>query len=342
MQGSILTFDSIAAQYPPDRYILLMPQVARHLLTTVPMWSLDVATVRVDPTNDKHCYEVGYNSGEYALTKVALDSLTAAADISVAAKRIDDRSDPMFAEYEAHAFMNTPSGGVRGQGRTMEWDGRLESDKTRAAAERFVNMGISKRWKGFTQDRYAELVESRYAEQWLREREFGKRKAESKAANRAVRALLGIAPKYSFDELSAKEFAVVRFVFTPDLDDREVKMMVVSAGLAAQRRLYPFSASEDAPAVTSHTSLPAPEQSEPLALPEPAEEEDDLQSIAEDADDEDWAAAVQLIGDIMQRIERVENKSMQTKLRNRLTKAIANEDAAQINKILDYLLSLED
>jgi len=345
--GSVLTFESIASQYPLDRFILLMPQVSRNLLTTVPMWSLDVATVKVDPNNEKMAYEIGYQSGDFGLTKVSLDLLATAADLSVAAKRIDDHHDKGFAEYEAHAIMSTPSGGVRGQGRTCEWNADIELEKVEAAAVRYVQKGIREKWNGFNADTGDAKYKQRVADQWLRAREFGKRMTESKAGNRAVRALLGISPKYSFAELEEKEFAVVRFVFTPDLDDREVKMLVVSHGLQAQRMLY----GQPAGPISSTTALPpAPETSLQLTGDQVAEAQaeevhepaDDLPPELQDEPMDEWPDAVAIIGNIMAKIETVANKSTQTKLRNRLTKAIGNTDAAQVNAIMDYLLKQED
>lgn len=340
----MLTFDAIAEQYPDEKFILLMPQVSRHLLTSVPMWSLDVATVKVDPNNEKEAYEVGWKTGEFALTKVSLDALATAADLTVLAKRVDDKRDKDYAEYEGHAIMTTPSGGVRRQGRTCDWIAEVELEKVTAQANRWVDMGIENRWNGFSAATREQKLNSRIAERWLSAREFGKRGVESKAANRAVRALLGISPKYSFDELNDKKFAVVRFVFTPDLDDREVKLMVISAGLQAQRMMYGAPAQIEQP-----TTLP-PVNIEPLMLPpeqaaavqELAADVEEAEEVeAEEVTSGDWAEAVELISDVMVRIEGVENKSTQTKLRKRLSKAIGNTDAGQVNAILDYLLSKE-
>jgi hypothetical protein len=340
--GSVLTFDSIAGAYPPERFILLLPQVSRNLLTVVPMWSLDVATVKVDPNNNKHAYEIGYNSGDFGLTKVSLDALATAADVSVMAKRVDDRRDRDYAEFEAHAIMTTPSGGTRGQGRTAEWQGWVEQEKCRQQAERWADKGIRDRWKGFSAANRELKVEQRYSEQWVRSQEFGKRMIESKACNRAIRALLGISPKYSFDELDQKEFAVVRFIFAPDLDDPQVKLLVVSEGLRAQRMLYAQPVPEQ---VTQPTALPPVE--EPAKLMVPPDEVADVQEVEAAIEEEeeapvDWPDAVMLIGNIMQKIELVENKSTQGKLRKRLQKAIGNTDGAQVNSIMDYLLSQEN
>lgn len=337
--GAVLTFDSIAKQYPPERYILLMPQQTRHLLTSVPMWSLDVATVKVDPDNERQAYEIGWQSGEYGLTKQSLDALATAADLTVMAKRIDDRTDAMFAEYEAYAIMNTPSGGIRGQGRTCEWDGLVERDKVMAQAERYVEMGIGKKWKGFTTARKQELIDKRFAEQWLRAREFGKRMIESKAANRAIRAILGISPKYTRDELANKEFAVVRFVFTPDMADKDVKLLVVSSALQARQMLFNPPRAEAAPAITQATALPPPPESDP-ELPQADEADADYTDIENEKEvaSEEWQAALALLPNIQAELTKVTQPTKFRQLQTRLAKAIENQDAATLNNILDYLI----
>lgn len=338
-RAQILTFDAIAEQYPSERFILLMPQVSRHLLTTVPMWSLDVATVKVDPHDEAQAYKIQGDS--FGLTKVTLDLLAQAADLTVACKRIDNRADRMFAEYEAWAIMNTPSGGVRGQSRTCEWDGVTAQVKVRAAAVKFVEMAMSKGWsgyKGIGTGQRTQKIEERYNEQWAREQEFGKRMVESKAGNRAVRALLGIKPKYSFDELDRKAFAVVRFVFTPDLEDREIRLMVVGAGLQAQRLLYPSAPLLNAAsAEIVPTTLPPVEVTESVA----AITTGDMSPTVEDAhDDDDWSEVEEFLPSIYFGMGRLASSdpAAYEKLNKRLTKYTANRDAAGMKKLREYMI----
>lgn len=370
-RGQLLTFEAIASQYPPDKFILLLPQVSRHLLTTVPMWSLDVATVKCDPADSSHAYEIGYNSGEYGLTKTTIDALATAADITVTARRSDDKANRMFAEYESHAIMQTPSGGMRGQGRTCEWDGEVAREKKQREAEQWfarkvgqsnanwrmtqIPGGQRKDVRNMTQDEAALVIEDHFKGEWLREQEFGKRMVESKAANRAVRALLGIKAKYKYDELRDKEFAVVRFVFTPDLEDRETRLLVVGAGLQAQRFLYPGVAGNVPAQLTMPTALPAPVPQpdgygpvgDVPALPAAEDEGEDVgggmpaEMEAEELDRE-WEGALSILPNIMKGIQSIENAGTRTKLNNRLAKAIQNEDGLQLHKIMDYLLSQEE
>lgn len=347
-RGQILTYDAIAEQYPPDRFILLMPQVSRHLLTTIPMWSLDVATVKVDPNDNAQAYAI--QGDDYGLTKVTLDLLAQAADLTVACKRIDNRADRMFAEYEAWAIMNTPSGGVRGQSRTCEWDGITAQLKVRAAAAKYVDMAVNKGWSGFKGLNAAQVeqkVEARYNEQWAREQEFGKRMVESKAGNRAVRALLGIRAKYYAGDLAAKAFAVVRFVFTPDLDDREIRLMVVGAGLQAQRMLYPGAAMmpQLGGGIESASTLPLPERTEPMLITEAADGTplaDEFSPTVESArDDDEWPDAEALLPAIYFAFGTMAEKDEAgyAKLNKRLTKYLNAKDASGVMKLHAFMVN---
>lgn len=250
-----LDFTRVLQEYPPDKFILLMPQVSRHIAHLTPMWSIDVAVVKIDPdctglvfpvsfTWDKRTQPWTKRPERLALQKAALDQLCAAADVQVATQRTDDRTNRLRAEFAALAVMQTPSGAVRGQVRSIEWDGELEMDKIRASATEYVDARIAdhnadaNKYRDYTEANRTRLIESRFNAEWLREREFGKRKAESKAAARAVRTLLGLQPSYGYQELKDKPFAIVRFVFTPDVSNPEILKAVVNAGIAAQRQLF--------------------------------------------------------------------------------------------------------
>lgn len=353
-RGSVLTFESIAEQYPPNKFILVKPQVQRHLLTTVPMWSLDVATVKVDTSNDKEAYKIA--GGQYGLGKVIIDTIADAADVSVAVRRIDDRRDRMRAEFEAHAIMTTPSGGVRGSGRTCEWDGELAEAKVRLQAKRYIRMAIDKGWRGFdnlSPQQEAAAIEDRFEEQWIKEREFGKRVVESKAANRAIRALLGLQTSYQKADLDNKPFAIVRFVFTPDLDDRDVKMLVVSRGLDAQRGLFGSPATPALPPVSTAAALPA-DIAEQSAYEDPASDQAIEAEVidAEPAGDPidqagkdlppvvDFDDAVAAWGtEILTGLANVDAVDEMRKLKRRYDKAIQGRDGGDLQKIHNYMVA---
>lgn len=311
MNAQTLTFDGIAEQFPPDKYILLMPQVSRTLLHIVPMWSLDVATVKVDPNDKKQAYPI--QGDDYGLTKTSIDRIATAADLSVMARRIDDRTNRLRAEFEAVAMMETPSGGARGQARSVEWDGELARQKVHNQAVANVQKYGG---NNLTESQFNSRVDIKFQKDWLTEREFGARKAESKAGNRAVRALLGLNTSYYKGELRDKLFAIVRFVFTPDLSDPDIKMLVIGETLKARSMLYPSAA----------PALPAPVAQLTEA---PADAE-----VIQDGPPEEVRQMIAEIEDVLN--DWPGNEKMKGQTQARLDTALGSHDADTIEKILGY------
>ena len=61
--------------------------------------------------------------------------------------------------------------------------------------------------------------------------------AETGAANRVIRAILGLKSAYTKAELS-KPFTLIRIVFKPDYNDPEVKRQVTAAAIGAMTGVY--------------------------------------------------------------------------------------------------------
>jgi hypothetical protein len=68
-------------------------------------------------------------------------------------------------------------------------------------------------------------------------RSFGNEICETKSMERAIRMALAIRQSYTVAEL-AKPFAIVRFNFTPDMNDPEIKKIVTEANLKGIGALY--------------------------------------------------------------------------------------------------------
>lgn len=250
-EGTVLDFDQLADKYKPETHILLMPQVSKHLLTLTPMYSLDVATYKVDPTNKKHIHPIKGDDTMLGLSKLVIDAIALAADVSIVPTRVDQGFDRMHAIFSATAMMETPSGGRRGVTRSAEWEGEALMQKMRLEAHAHVNKKVQyddevetpagyKKAKELTDEQFAATVEFTFQSRWINEQIYGKRKAESAACSRAIRALLGIQTAYPKIDLQQKEFAIVRFVFTPPVDGNpELLNAVVMATMAARGMLYP-------------------------------------------------------------------------------------------------------
>jgi hypothetical protein len=309
----ILTMDAVRAAYPPDRYILVTPAVSKISEGAGGMYGLDVATVKIDPANKDHVYELetknvqtvdGWRTQvtKLGLSKVAIDLIAGAADANAFPERVDPGTNPLYAQYRAFAIMQTPGGAVRGRSASVEWDGELMRERilaqvtagtARARRDGWSGKSpIGVRWKDLTDEQAQRVIETNFQQRWLDEREFGKRKAESKAARNALKALLAISDSYPPEVLETKEFAVVKWVFAPDTSDPEVKRLVVTAGLQAQRALFGVNLAASAggsflPDGSEHAVAALP----PAADPNPAPESADAVVEVEDATEPEPAVA---------------------------------------------------
>jgi hypothetical protein len=245
-----LTTEAVMQLYPDDKYIRLLPTVSKFILDDNPMWGIDVVLVKIDPTDESLVYAQkkvynrstrDYDATHVSLSKLALDKLAAAGGISAYPSRTDKRDDRMYAEVTAWASLKLPSGEVYQRSATCEWDGGLEEEKTRLECEQYVDKAISKNWENFKnlddQGR-ARAIDQRFKGEWIREREYGKRKCESKALNRAIAMILGVPRTFPVEVLRDKTFAVAKFVLVPDMSDPEVKRAVIGAGVQAFGQLY--------------------------------------------------------------------------------------------------------
>lgn len=243
-----LTMDNVQALYPPDKFILVLPSVSKHLLGPS-MYGIDVATVKVDPDTPKMTYATKSTWDkrtspwteiitDVGLSAVALNKIAGAADINVVPDLVLDDPDRMLIIYRATAMMKTPGGDIRGRSAQVRWDGRVVQDSLQLNAEQSVDKGIAKRWDGFTEETRERKISEKFRKDWIQERTYGDRKTQSYACRNAIKLLLGMSDEYPIGELRDKEFAVVKFVFAPDLTDPQIRLLVAQHGLQGQRALW--------------------------------------------------------------------------------------------------------
>lgn len=91
--------------------------------------------------------------------------------------------------------------------------------------------------------------------QLIKARAVGNELCETKAMLRALRTL-GIRPAYTVEELQ-KPFLIVRFSFTPDMKDPEIKKLVTERAIGGIGALYPEMSSPPELSTTSAPALPA-------------------------------------------------------------------------------------
>lgn len=276
-------------KYPKDRYNVLVPvttmQVASNLQRiTVSEVQLDV---RQDSSNRGPSKDIYYekSSSAYAITKVGGMKLAAAANISIvdtATERTEGcqrciemaraTGKPRVCGTCEHVHdvavtvtirVPEPSGGFRLMKATKEIDCTLEAAGMKDGAN-------GQQFRRFLPHRTA--------------------MAESKAFMRAIRAALGLAGTYAYEELK-KPFVVARVV--PNLDAPEIKQAVASNYLQSMGMLF------EMPTQPPRTGLPAAQPAEavppyedegPMPWDEAPEEPEDSWSEAQEygASEQGW------------------------------------------------------
>lgn len=259
-----LTWDALRQAYPEDRYIFLLPQVDMHVQHSIPLWRLDVATVKIDPNDPSQVYAVEGTAKrpvKLALQRPALDRLLAAAN-GVSRAHVVYEIPGELVRYEGVAAMKAPDGSIRPIARTRDWVGSAEREAIEAQVEKWYadNETYADRtwWHKLSPEQKQAKKAEEIATRWRRERQFGSAKTESKAIGRAIRALLGLRGGFTPSELAQKSFAVPRWVFEPPVDNPEVLKQVVDNAFNGQHLLYG--------ATSQLVALPSSPIREPLQL----------------------------------------------------------------------------
>lgn len=287
--SSRLSLDNIRQFYPEDKYILLLPPVSKHTADDNPLWALDVATVKIDPNNKRHVY---LQNGEMALTKIAFDLLASAADLTVKSSR-SKGDEPGDVIHTATATMATAGGGKpRARDGSSEWEFKVQRDRVWNEAEAFIYKGNV---GGKNDEQINEMIQRRFNDEWQREREKGKCKNESKAFNRAISAILACQRAYPKAELEAKEFAIAKWVLSPNMSDPEARSAYISAGVGAASQLYPGQPAQIAAGAQVEALPYSPEVGSPCAPVAPIHEAEFVSDEALQWDDPKVVALVNAI-----------------------------------------------
>lgn len=204
------SLQDIQARFRPEQFQLLVPEthMAGLPVGIVPM----VTIVRLDP-NPNHG-DVFSIEGKKSPTKNALNRIAAAAGITwTDSRRVDDRRHPHYCEWVVEAEMTLPDGTVRQERSSRTIDLRHDAGDGLVGADA---VGMKERALSQT-------------------RKFIQEHAESKAKNRAIRALLGLKTSYTDAEL-AKPFAVAKLV--PDPSNEFAQKAVMARVLGAENALF--------------------------------------------------------------------------------------------------------
>lgn len=210
--------------YPPNEYNLLVPTVS--LRQVNPYLVPDIEVVQLSETDIYHDSQMANNG--HAPTARGLSKLADVAGITMLdSRRMDNGKDPDVVEWRVEVEMTTPAG------RTRKAFGTKRIDLHQLA-------------KGWTDARLAKAREHLVA------------MAETKAFNRAIRAVLSLHGSYPKQEL-LRPFAVLRYV--PDMSHPDVRKVFLNQLLPAASQVF-GPGSGAAPQLTSSDPEVAPEASD--------------------------------------------------------------------------------
>lgn len=197
---------------------------------------LSVVQIDPDPKNGE-VYKVGSRKDAngswedvYAYSKAALEKLASAAGIQIRSRRVDDRKDRNYVEFEA-------TGGMRNEsGETIIRTGTAGVYFDQYSEDRWTEIVAANAKSKYEKKSEDQLREAHAAEMAQYRKHFVPR-VETKAMMRVIRSLLGIKSQLTSAQV-AKPKVLVRLAFQPDTSDPEIKRLMVERGMDSTRALY--------------------------------------------------------------------------------------------------------
>lgn len=226
-----------------------------------------------------HSGEEDGDKAKFRLTKQALMKLSVCAGIiwsPTETKRTDNRADRNYVSFAA-------VGGIKkadGQPVFFKAEYDLDFEVIEEQLRESYEQKAKKYKKDSTAKEKSDYVEFCVKRDLLQKRQHKLKLAESGAMNRVVREILGLKNAYTKAEL-AKPFVMVRIVFRPDYNDKEVKKQLIAAHIQSMTGIYGKQVMDA-----------AVQESEPIDItPLPEEQEvEEAQADSKDPDPHDSQA----------------------------------------------------
>jgi hypothetical protein len=303
----------ILASYPEAKFNQLLP--TQQVRQVNPFLVPDIEVVQLSEDDIYHSNDM--KSGQFAPTAKGLAKLAQVAGITMLdSRRMDAGRDPDAVEWRVEVEMTTPSG------RTIRGFGSKEINLTRDA-------------KGWSAERKAKA------------REHLHQMAETKAFNRAIRALLSLHGSYPKPQL-LKPFAVLRYV--PDMSQPEVRQAFLGQLLPASTALYGPANGEQPKQLESSEPIVADEAPEDDPAPERPANVDADGAVADE--EPDWGASTatesaeppmpRILINLRERAEASESKGAPTPAqREQLKVATRGLGAANVMAVLRGVWQLD-
>lgn len=222
---------------------LLMPSTQIEGLSEFHAPVIETVTLSPNPQDGDvypHSDEEDQAKQKFRLTKQALMKLSVCAGIiwSVSeTRRVDDGHDRNYVCYQAVGGLKKADGTPIFFKAQYDMDFEVVEAELRAQYE-LKTKAIRADWmaKKSAKEK-AEYIEFCVTRDMLQKRKHKLKLAEAGAMNRVVREILGLKNTYTAGEL-AKPYAMVRIVFRPDYNDKDVKAKMIDAHIKAMTGIY--------------------------------------------------------------------------------------------------------
>lgn len=260
--------------YPADKYNVL--SATNRIVSISPLHMTSVSFVQLSPDpNAGDVYKQGSRktgrkdaegkdiyTEVLCLTKVGLTKLVDAAGIvwdMDRTRRVDDRSDHDYCEFEAVGGIRMPDGRMKWVKGTNEIDMKTISEEITRDWQVKIGTKVYVNYKQVvvTKEVAADLARRDI----LAFRRHMVARCETGAMNRVSRVIMQVKNGYTPDEL-AKPFVVPRIDFCPDPNDPEMKRLQYQAAQRALGSMYnppSATAEEVAPITAEYREVAAPE-----------------------------------------------------------------------------------
>ena len=219
-----------------------------------------------------HSGEEDGDKAKYRLTKQALMKLSVCAGIIWSVqetKRLDNRSDRNYCAFAAVGGIKKADGQPVFFRAEYDIDFDVIEEELRESYE-----GKAKKYKkDASAKEKADYVEFCVKRDLLQKRKHKLKLAEAGAMNRVVREILGLKNAYTKAEL-AKPFVMVRIVFRPDYNDKEVRKQLIAAHIQSMTGIYGKQVMDAAVQESEPIDItPIPEEKEDCPPDEPPMED---------------------------------------------------------------------
>lgn len=213
---------------------LLIPTTSIHGLSEFMSPVIESVVLSAKPDDGDVYAEKATEGTKFRITAQGLRKLAVCAGIiwhPTACRRTDNRQDRDYVSYQS-------VGGIKkNDGSLVYWKGEFDLDFEVIEEElRELHYNKSKHWRKTDAEKQA-YIESSVRRDMIFKRKHKIKLAETGAANRVIRAILGLKSAYTSAEL-AKPFTLIRIVFKPDYNDPEVKRQVTAAAISSMTGIY--------------------------------------------------------------------------------------------------------